>query len=133
MPTKTATSSIARSIRAQLLRIEGVVESAGVFTDGDAFWVNATEIAHFHDDDVIELRITKRAFSEHRERLKADPRIRRHSSSSDWIDVRFEKPADVAFVAELAELAAAAHRPGSGSPLKPPPTGAALERRRRFH
>ncbi|HEY8172933.1 MAG TPA: hypothetical protein VIH21_07580, partial [Dehalococcoidia bacterium] len=72
-------------------------------------------------------------FSDHRERLKSDPRVRRHGASSDWIDIRFDTRADVMFVRELAELAANAHRPIDGQPLKPPPTGAALERRRRFH
>jgi hypothetical protein len=116
-----------------LLDIDGVVEGPSTFSDGDAFWVNGTQIAHLHDDDMIELRLTRQVWAEHRARLKSEARVRRRSPSSDWIDVRFAQRADVGFVTELAELAAATHRPADGSPSKPPPTGAALERRRRFH
>jgi len=40
---------------------------------------------------------------------------------------------DFAFLAELAERAAAAHRAPDGTSAEPPPTGNDLERRRRFH
>jgi hypothetical protein len=79
------------------------------------------------------LRLTRRVFSDHSQRLKTDPRVHRRRPTSDWIDIQFATRADVAFVRELAELAAAAHRPNDAQPLKPPPSGAALERRRRFH
>jgi hypothetical protein len=44
-----------------------------------------------------------------------------------------ETAADVDFVVELAERAAEAHLPAPGHMAKPPPTGAALARRKRFH
>lgn len=47
--------------------------------------------------------------------------------------MRFAAEADVAFVVELARRAATAHLPDDGAAPKPPPTGADLERRRRFH
>ena len=43
------------------------------------------------------------------------------------------RPKDLPLIVELAEMAAAAHRPPSGYAVKPPPTGADLARRRRFH
>ena len=121
-------------VRAALLKIDGVVESPGTFhTDTDAFWVNGKEIAHFDSDGSLELRVTGPVIRAHRDRLRSDPEIERRAPSSDWITMRYSSARDVAFVAELAELAAAAHRPSAGAMAKPPPTGAALERRRRFH
>ncbi len=54
-------------------------------------------------------------------------------SGSDWIAVVFSLSDDRAFVVELVEEAADAHRPPPGVTPKPPPTGPELERRRRFH
>jgi hypothetical protein len=47
--------------------------------------------------------------------------------------LHFDSRDDVIFAARLAIAAADAHRPADGAPLKPPPEGAALEQRRRFH
>lgn len=102
--------------------------------DGDpAYWVNATQVAHLHEDHGLELRLTRKVISAHRPRLKSDDRVDLRRSGSDWVLLTIEKPADVAFAVELAELVAAAHRPADGSPCKPPPVGADLARRKRFH
>ncbi len=109
-----------------------MLESPGIFSEEDAYWVNAKEIAHFHDGD-LELRLTRPVISAYRKRLLADDRIERRAPSSDWILVRCRSPRDILLVRELAELAAAAHGPPPGIPPELPPTGAALARRRRFH
>jgi hypothetical protein len=133
MAARATTSSLTDRVRRGMLAIEGVVESEGAFGDGAAFWVNGKQIATFAGDDAIELRITRAVFAADRERLKADERVRRHGASSDWIDVRFSSHDDVRFVLELAERAAAAHRSPAGTTPKPPPSGADLARRKRFH
>jgi hypothetical protein len=125
-------TDIERRIRKTLRSIEGVLESPGMFMHDDAYWVNGKEIAHFHDDD-LELRLTRAVISANRERLRADPRIERRAPSSDWVNIRCASPRDVELVAELAELAAHAHRPPAGMPTAPPPIGPQLERMRRFH
>jgi hypothetical protein len=105
-----------------------------VFGDeGDpAYWVNAKQMANPVSDDALALRITRKVVSAHRPRLKADDRVELRGSS-DWVGVTVRTTADVALAVELAELAAAQYRPTDGSPCQPPPVGADLERRRRFH
>ena len=125
--------TLAERLRKLLLAIPGVVESPGVFSDGDAFWINGTQIAHWCDEYTLELRLTKKLISERREELKQDMRVTLRKSGSDWIMLRFDSRDDVIFAARLAIAAAEAHRPSDGMALQPPPTGAALERRRRFH
>jgi hypothetical protein len=131
--TLPTTTTLIPRIRRELLKVDGVVESPGAFNDGDAFWVNGTHIAHFIDDGSMEVRLTRKQISANRARLKGDERVELRKSSSDWLIVRFAAPRDVAFVTELAEIAAAAHRAPVRTTPKAPPTGAALERRRRFH
>jgi len=125
--------SLAQRLRKALLAIPGVVESPGVFNDADAFWINGTQIAHWRDEWTLELRLTKKVISQRRAELKQDARVQLRPGASDWIMLHFDGRDDVIFVARLAIAAAEAHRPADGTPLKPPPTGADLERRRRFH
>jgi hypothetical protein len=127
---RTSTSALRERIREALLRLEGVAESPSQFGDRHAFWVNGKEVAHFDADDAVDLRLTRKVISAHRARLKADPRVTLRRSGGDWLEVRFAHGHDVAFVAELAALAVEAH---AGRASQPPPTGPALERRRRFH
>jgi hypothetical protein len=126
-------TTLAMRARRCLLAIDGVVESGSAFTEGDAFWVNGKQVAHFIDDGIVQLRLTRAAISEQRSRLKADPRIELRQGASDWIKIRLTSASDVALLGELAGLAAAAHRAARGTMAAPPPVGAALERRRRFH
>lgn len=113
--------------------IPGMLEGESIFSSGPAYWVNGNQVAHFLDDERMELRLTKPVIRELRPTLKADPRIGLRSSPSDWIIVRVADEADIGFVVELAYRAATAHLPAGDTAPKPPPTGADLERRRRFH
>ncbi len=127
------TPSLDKQLRKLLLAIPGVVESPGVFHDADAFWINGTQIAHWRDPWTLELRLTKKLISERRAELMQDPRVTLRKGASDWLQLHFDSRNDVVFAARLAIAAADAHRPAAGTPMKPPPTGADLERRRRFH
>jgi hypothetical protein len=120
-------------VHGAILDVPGVVESRGIFSDADAFWVNGKQIGEWRSEDSIELRVTKAQIAARRADFKSDPRVEMRKGSSDWITVRFARAGDVEFVAELAEVAAAAHRAPDGATPKPPPVGADLERRRRFH
>lgn len=127
------TESWRNRLTARVLGIDGIVESPSAFGEGDAFWCNGKEIAHFDSEDVIDLRLTKAVIRELRSALREDVRVELRKGSSNWVEVRVASDDDVDFVVELAERAAAAHRAGPGEMAKPPPVGADLERRRRFH
>ena len=118
-----------------LAAVEDFELGENIFGDEDdpAYWVNATQVANLVGEDGLALRLTRKVISAHRPRLKADERVDLLRSGGDWIGLTITKPADTALALELAELAAAAHRPADGSPCKPPPMGADLARRKRFH
>jgi hypothetical protein len=122
-----------RTLERRLAAIDGVSVSESMFGNGDAYWVNGKEIAHFEGVGVIEVRLTRVAIRERRPELKADPRVELRPSGADWITVRFDHDEDAAFVEELVTVATNAHRPPPGVEAKPPPTGADLKRRQRFH
>ena len=121
-------------LEARIRVIGGVEVGESAFGAGRGYWVNGREIAHFDADDVIDVRLTRVEIRSRRAELRVDPRVQlRNSSSSDWLEIRIRRPHDVVFVTELVEVAVAAHLPEPGTVLKPVPTGADLERRRRCH
>jgi hypothetical protein len=127
-----ASGALLLAARAAIRRIDGLVESPSVFGEGDASWMDGTQVVNWLDDG-LEVRLTLPVIRAERQRLKADARVELKSPSSPWVIVRPRSRADVPFVVEMVEMAAAAHRPARGVPLKPPPQGADLARRRRFH
>ncbi len=124
---------MSESLADRLCRIDGVAEGESAFKDGPGFWVGGKEIAHFEGEHAIDLRLTKAAIRARRAELRADPRVTLRASSSDWLTVEYTSAADEDFVCALAEVATAAHRPAAGVAAQPPPSGADLARRRRFH
>jgi hypothetical protein len=124
---------VARKVRKGFLAIDGVLESPGIFGDDDAFWMNGKEIGYFqHGGEVFGLRLTKQEISARRAELRTDPRVTL-KASSDWIHMTLSKPSDATLALELAAVAAKVHEPAKGVPLALPPSGAKLERMRRFH
>ena len=126
--------TVTRRLWRRLAEVDGFLEGASVFSQSDddrAYFVNGTQVASERAGE-LELRLTRPVIRAHRDRLKADPRVGLRPSS-DWTTVVARGPKDDGLVLELAELTAAAHRPPPGAPAKPPPTGADLARRRRFH
>jgi len=98
--------------------IDGVMLGESAFVDGPALWVDAKEIAHAHDDEV-DVRVG-------RKHIRAQG-LTPHRPSSDWCVLPSKHTEQLA---ELIELAASQHRVDVP---KPPPTGAELARRKRFH
>ena len=126
--------TVTKRLWKRLAEVEGFMEGASIFGVDDrdrAYFVDGTQVAH-ERDGALSLRLTRKVISAHRADLKADDRVEL-KSGSDWINVHAAGPADDDFVLDLAQLAADAHRPQQPVTLKPPPTGADLARRRRFH
>lgn len=125
---------MAPSLRQRLLAIEGVVESPSMFSSRPALWVDGKEIAHEDAGGAYDVRLTRDVIRRMRDRLRADGRVRlRPSSSSDWVEVEMSQTGSDDLLVELVTVAAEAHRPAPGTPLRPPREGEALARRRRFH
>ena len=99
-----------RAVTKGILELDGVQLGTSRHTGAEAFFLGKTEIAHFHGDDEIDLRLTKRAQKEYAELVRGDSRVTFRESGSDWIAIEFERAADVAYVLKLVRLAVDANR-----------------------
>lgn len=126
-------SGLRAEINRRIASLDGILPAESQFGHGTAYWANGKEIAHFEGDDVIEIRLTRAVIRANRPMLTANEHVELRKHGGDWITVRFTDRADVDLVLDLLVQAELAHRPPPGVPAKPPPTGAALARRQRFH
>jgi hypothetical protein len=115
----------------RLAELDGAVVAEGALSPGPALWVGTREIAHLDGGQTLDVRLTKKVIANQRSELRADTRVVLRPGTSDWLEVRVESPSDLEFALSLVKEAVAANqktaRPGA------PPTGAELQRRRRFH
>jgi hypothetical protein len=111
--------------------LEHVAIGEGAFAPGPAVWVGKREIAHFDDELTLDIRLTRSRIRDLRPELAADDRVRLRSGASDWIEVRITHDQDADFAMNLIGDAIAANLPTA--PPRLPPSGADLQRRRRFH
>ncbi|MGO9341135.1 MAG: luciferase family protein [Acidimicrobiales bacterium] len=122
------------SLLAQLAAIDGVEEGESAFKEGRGLWVNGKEIAHFDEDDVIDIRLTAALIRSRRAELREVPSVTlRRSASADWLEVHVRGAEDEQLVVELVTEAAAAHAAPPGTNAEHPATGVRLARMRRFH
>jgi hypothetical protein len=64
------------------------------------------EFAHFHDDKELDIRLTKNIINREGLVHPADSRVHpNRSRNSQWIEVRFSKPADLERIVRLVKLA----------------------------
>jgi Family of unknown function (DUF5519) len=111
-------------------KLDGVVVAEGTFGPGPALWVGKREVAHFDDEDTLDIRLTKAQIRARRSEFKADDRVGLRPGSSDWLEVQVRDASDVDFALSLVHDAITANVPTA--PVGHPPTGADLARRRRF-
>lgn len=94
-------------------------------------WAGRREVAHFDGDGFLDVRLTRGAIRVRRGELRADPRVILRRTGSDWLAVWIETEADLEFAVPLV-ADAVANNVGTAEP-GPPPEGAELARRGRFH
>ena len=116
----------------ELLGFAGMEEGESAFGGGPALWINAKQAVNFTSEQSIELRLTRSVIRRHKPGLASNPRVT-FRSSSDWLGLHFESEADFPLILELASELPSLYLPPDGTAPKPPPTGADMERRKRFH
>jgi hypothetical protein len=108
--------------------IPGAAIGDGAFGPGPAVWAGRREVAHVDADGSLDVRLTRQVIRSRRAELRADGRVTLRGTGSDWLRV---STTDVDFAVALVADAVAANLPTAPPGL--PPSGADLDRRRRFH
>ena len=100
--------SLKRTLLARLSSIDGLEARPSVVAGGTALFHRGKELAHFHHDHEIDLRLTRKVIRALGLSQPADSRLHStRSASSHWIEVRFSTPTEVERVVELVRLALA--------------------------
>jgi len=71
-----------------------------------SLWYRGKAFAHFHGDNELDIRLTKRVIVREGLRHPSDSKIHpNRSNASHWIELRFHTPADVDRVVAYVKLA----------------------------
>jgi len=93
----------------RILALPGVTAGTSRFSANPAFYRGKRELAHFHPDGVIDIRLTKAVIRELELAHADDPRLVLRRSASDWVEFRFTTAGDLDRAVELVEHARAAN------------------------
>lgn len=98
--------SLVQQLSAALSRFPDVVLSPSRFGShqNSAWSVSGREFAHLHADDLLDLRLPRAI----QRTLRNDPRARFRKANSEWLELEFRTPEDVAQLVSLAHAAWAA-------------------------
>lgn len=98
------------SLVEKLEKIAGLEHRPSRVSGGSAIFFKDREIAHFHHDNEIDVRLTKKLIRREGFLHPSDSKIHRHRSpSSEWIEIKFRSAKDVDEVVRLFNLALSAY------------------------
>ncbi|MBY0552412.1 MAG: DUF5519 family protein [Candidatus Obscuribacterales bacterium] len=99
-------SSLRRELIEKLETFEGLTDRPSKVAGGSAIFYHGKEIAHFHNDNEIDVRLTKKLIKREGLSHPADSEVHHHrSANSEWIELRFSRTEHVEEVVRLFKLA----------------------------
>ena len=99
-------SRLKQELVKRLEKIPGLEDRPSKVAGGSAIFYRGKEIAHFHHDNEIEVRLTKKVIKAEGLSHHEDSEFHRHRSpSSEWIQLRFTKAQHLNEVVRLFKLA----------------------------
>lgn len=109
--TNSPMSKLRKELIKRLERIPGLKDRPSKVAGGSAIFFNEKEIAHFHHDNEIDIRLTKKVIRQEGLNHPDDSKIHKHRSpTSEWIEIRFHREKDVDEVVRLFKLALEQYR-----------------------
>ena len=97
------------ALRHALARVPGITQRPSRWGGAPAYFAGDREIAHFHRDGSLDVRLTRALLREKRVTRTLDPRLRTRGPSSEWAAVSASDPRDLPFVVTLVEEAVRAN------------------------
>lgn len=106
MPTGCAGAMLVRAELERRLRdLPLLTRRKSRFGDSQSYFVADREIAHFHGDERMDVRLTKERIRELKADGALDARVRTRGPSAEWASVRVADARDLPFVVHLVEEA----------------------------
>jgi hypothetical protein len=104
----TGMENLKAELLEQLREIEGVEDRPSPVSGGSALFYREKSFAHFHNDNELDLRLTKKVIKAlGMSHPSGSHRHASRSPNSPWIEVRFNNVGDVAKLVQLVRLAVA--------------------------
>jgi len=94
----------------QLVQLPGLLRQRSRYGDSFSYSVGPREIAHFHGDSRMDVRLTKELIREMKHSGTLDPRVKTRGSSANWAEVKLDRESDIALAIELVEEAIRANQ-----------------------
>ncbi|HEY3714996.1 MAG TPA: luciferase family protein [Jatrophihabitantaceae bacterium] len=79
-----------------MLRHAPVLERRSRYADKPALLLERREVAHLEAPGIVDVRVTRRGWTQLRDRFGTDPRIRHDRNRRDWIELHLRTAQDIA-------------------------------------
>ena len=89
----------------ELEKIPGLEDRPSKVAGGSAIFFKGNEIAHFHHNNEIDVRLTKKVIRAEGLHHPSDSKFHQRNPNSEWIELRFRRQEHIAEVVRLFKLA----------------------------
>lgn len=89
----------------RLAEVPNLIRRRSRFGNAYAYFVGSREIAHFHGDGRMDVRLTRQRIREMKGEEVLDPRVRTRGPSADWATVPLDDGRVIPLAVELVEEA----------------------------
>jgi len=96
---------IREQLELKIRELPGLVPGPSRYGHGSAYRAGGREVAHFHGDSRMDIRITRDVIRDRSAEGGFDARVRTRGDSSEWVEVRFSSSRDFPLVLSLLEEA----------------------------
>jgi len=121
--------TVRSDLEVQLERLPGLERRRSRFGDQFSFFAGPREIAHFHGDGRMDVRLTRDVIRVRKAEGGLDERVQTRGPSADWAAVRIETVRDIPLAVSLVEEAIRANGGGTtGSAAAETPSRTAVPR-----
>ena len=101
--------SAREELERRLVEIPGVVRAPSRYGHGFAYRAGPREIAHFHRDGRLDVRLTREVIRLRKSEGGFDQRVTTRGPFSEWVSVRVSTPSDIPLSLGLVEDAVRAN------------------------
>ncbi|MCB0393491.1 MAG: DUF5519 family protein [Bdellovibrionales bacterium] len=106
MLSKESLISLREELIEKLEKIPGLEDRPSKVAGGSAIFFRNKEIAHFHHDNEIDLRLSKKLIKSEKLIHPKDSKVHSgRSPTSNWIELRFKTKKDIDNIVRLFRLA----------------------------